>query len=78
MQAEPIVADQKEEAITRLALTLAVLDGIIALFTLVIPLLILGEKAWTARIVQFIVPWAGGMLVTALWFVWRVRKIRMN
>lgn len=75
MQEQSIVADERQEKITRLCLILAGVDGIIALVTIVIPLIVLGEKAWTEQALRFIVPFCGGMAITAIFFVYSIQKI---
>jgi len=73
---ESIVADERQDKITRLCLILAAVDGIIALVTIVIPLLVLGEKAWTEQALRFIVPCCGGWVITAIFFVYSLNKIQ--
>jgi hypothetical protein len=76
MEERTIVADPKQEEITRLALTVAAMDGAIAVLFIVFPLLALGETAWTERFFVFIVPCCAGMFLTSLWFVRRLRQIQ--
>ncbi len=75
MQGQPIVADEKQDAVTRLCLVLAGADGIIALVTVVIPLIVLGERAFTRQILMFIVPCCLGIAITVVFFVWALRRI---
>jgi hypothetical protein len=72
---ESIVADERQEKITRLSLILAGVDGIIALLTVVIPLKILGEKAFTDRIAMFVIPCCTGIAITLIFFVYGMMKI---
>ena len=76
METKPIVADRKQEETTRLALTLAAMDGAIAVLFIVFPLIALGEKAWEERFLSFIVPACIAMVITSVWFVWRLRQIQ--
>lgn len=75
METTPIVANRKQEEITRLALTLGAIDGAIALLFIIFPLIALGEKAWEERFLSFIVPACIAMVITSIWFAWRLRQI---
>jgi len=72
---QPIVADEKHDAITRLCLTLAVIDGVIVLLTVIVPLLVLGEHAYTEQLMVYIWPPFIAMFISVIWFVYTLQKI---
>jgi hypothetical protein len=72
---QPVVADEKHDAITRLCLTLAVIDGVIVLLTVIVPLLVLGEHAYTEQLMVYIWPPFIAMFISVIWFVYTLQKI---
>lgn len=76
MEGQPIVADRTQEETTRLVLTLGAIDGAFTVLFIIFPLIALGEKAWTERFLTFIVPYCGAMVITSVWFAWRLRQIQ--
>jgi hypothetical protein len=72
---QPIVADERQDAVTRLCLTLAVIDGVIVLLTVIVPLLVLGEHAYTEHLVVYIWPPFIAMFISGIWFVYTLQKI---
>ena len=75
MHEHPIVADERQDAITRLCLTLAVIDGVIVIVTVIIPLLVLGEHAYTEQLMVYIRPPVIAMFISVIWFVYTLQKI---
>jgi hypothetical protein len=75
MQEQPIVADERQDAVTRLCLTLAVIDGVILIITVIIPLLVLGEHAYMAQLMFYIWPPFIAMFISVIWFVYALQKI---
>lgn len=76
MEEQKIVADRKQEETTRLVLTLAGIDGAFTVLFLIFPLIALGERAWTEKILLLIVPYCGAMVITSVWFALRLRQIQ--
>ena len=76
MQEQPIVADERQEKITRLCLILAAVDGVIVLLTIVFPLLVMGEKAYTKQMMVLIWPPFIAMFITAIFFVYSINRIQ--
>jgi hypothetical protein len=72
---QPIVADERQDAVIRLCLVLAVIDGVILIVTVIVPLLVLGEHAYMAQLMLHIWPPFIGMFISSIWFVYRMQKI---
>ena len=75
MHEQPIVADERQDAVTRLCLTLAVIDGVILIVTVIIPLLVLGEHAYMAQLMLYLWPPFIAMFLSVIWFVSALQKI---
>ena len=75
MHEQPIVADERQDAVTHLCLTLAVIDGVILIVTVIIPLLVLGEHAYMAQLMLYIWPPFIAMFLSVIWFVSALQKI---
>jgi hypothetical protein len=75
MQEQPIVADEKQDAVTRLCLTVAAVDGIVILVLVIIPLLVLGRDAYTGQMMIFMIPLALGMAISGAYFLYGMQQI---
>ncbi len=76
MQEQPIVADERQQAVTRLCLMFAAVDGVIVLLTIVLPLLVMGEKAYTKQMMVLIWPPFIAMFISGICFVYFLQKTR--
>jgi hypothetical protein len=72
---KPIVADERQDAITRLCLTLAAIDGSIILFTVIVPLFVLGENAYLEQLILYFWPPFTALFISGIWFVYTLQKI---
>lgn len=75
MNEKPIVADERQDAITRLCLTLAVIDGSIILFTVIVPLFVPGENAYREQLILYFWPPFIALFISGIWFACTLQKI---
>lgn len=75
MQEQPIVADEKQDAVTRLCLTVAAVDGIVILILVIIPFLIMGEEAYAGQMMIFIIPLTLGLAISGAYFLYGMQRI---
>lgn len=72
---QPIVADKRQDAITRVCLTLAVIDGPIVLFTVIVPLFFPGENAYREQLILSFWPPFTALFIPGIWFVCTLQKV---
>jgi hypothetical protein len=71
----PAGMEEKKTAFVRLILTIAALDAVVIIFTLILPLVIMGELAFVNALPLSCVPLIMGMVFSGGYFFYRIRKI---
>jgi hypothetical protein len=72
---EPGDMEEKKTAFVKLILTVAALDAAVIIFTLILPLVVMGEEGFTAALPLVCVPLIIGIALSGGYFFYRVGKI---
>jgi glycosyltransferase A (GT-A) superfamily protein (DUF2064 family) len=71
----PADMEEKKVAFVKLILTIAVIDAAIIIITLILPLVIMGEKAFLDALPLICVPLVIGIALSGGYFFYRIKKI---
>jgi hypothetical protein len=72
---EPEDMEGKKTAFVKLILTVAAIDAAVIIFTLILPLVVMGEQGFTAALPLVCVPLVIGMVLSGGYFLYRMKKI---
>jgi hypothetical protein len=72
---EPVDMEEKKTAFVKLILTVAALEAAVILFTLILPFMVMGERAFLDAFPLICVLLVTGMVISGAYFFYCVKKI---